>query len=177
MPEPHGDLGLTVPTSADYDPGQADVPRAFRDYTDSLDDAIAQRVRPLVGVEVATGEALELNAALYVDVPGTTLEIAPAAAGRLLVTAVFAFQIPGGTPNSTGYGTISVDGVDQSGEALLNRSEIGPRMQSTVSQVYDVPLSAAAHTIKMRAKGEGGPGVLVVPLGERTRMLYQFIPE
>ena len=36
MPEEHGALKLKVPTSADYSPGQADVPRAFREFADSV---------------------------------------------------------------------------------------------------------------------------------------------
>lgn len=36
MPEPYGTLGATVPESDDYASGQADVPRAFREFSDSL---------------------------------------------------------------------------------------------------------------------------------------------
>jgi hypothetical protein len=36
LPEEHGALKHKVPTSGDYNPGQADVPRAFREYDDSV---------------------------------------------------------------------------------------------------------------------------------------------
>lgn len=42
MPEEHGSHGLKVPQESDYNPGGADVPRAFREFVDSLDQVLGK---------------------------------------------------------------------------------------------------------------------------------------
>lgn len=70
MPEEHGALKLKVPTSGDYDPGQADVPRAFREFTDSLDDTLTAASGQLLIAQpsdVAKFAAMKGDATLAAD--------------------------------------------------------------------------------------------------------------
>jgi len=131
--------------------------------------ASSQKLKPTAGV-VAASEALAVTTS-YQDVPGAKLEITPAVASTLLIVATFDFQNPA-TNGPTLLGTLKLDSETE--EAAVARWKT-PSVEGTTggvySQVYALSLSVAAHTIKMRAKREGG-----ISNGETkavtTRMLY-----
>jgi hypothetical protein len=131
------------------------------------DAAITSRkFKPSAGVVKATGD-LTLGPT-YADIAGASLAITPSVASVLYVTAVFHF-VAGGAGGDTGYGTIRVDEADQTPTAVF-RSESGLSQQS-VAQVYEVPLSAATHAIKMRGMVFSAAPTLKIE-ADNTRFLW-----
>jgi len=142
------------------------------------DGAITSRKhKPTTGIITPT-ETLNLGEA-YADVPGTALEITPAVASYLKITAVFEmfltsanseFGISGGRI----YATISVDGVDQPTVAFMQHTDDKSESHwETVSQVYLIPLTAAKHTIKMRARKEQTTNQTQI-IKNNTQMIYEL---
>lgn len=132
------------------------------------------KLAPTVGSAAAT-ENLTLTTS-YQDVPGGKLEITPTAAGKLLVVTVFTFAVESGVPveSVTALGTLKLD--SESEQAALaelifgSEEEVQEEMTATATQVYALTLTAAAHTIKMRAKrGASGTGLCKAT---SSRMLY-----
>ena len=214
MPEEHGALKLKVPISGDYSPGQADVPRAFREFADSqaerftaasgrllvaqpsdvakfvamkgdgtidaegnfqLAPVTSPKLKPSVGAVYATAD-LALGAA-YADIPGAELKITSAVPSTLLVTATFdlaALEVAG-----VAKGSIAVDGAAESthvAELQCEADSAGnqPKNRATVSQTYALSLTAAAHTIKLRARREGG-GTTYSARGTHTGFLWMLV--
>jgi hypothetical protein len=133
------------------------------------DGAVTSQKAKLTAGVIAGSTTLSLSG-VYQDVPGAMLEITPAVASKLLVTATFQFTAGAG---SNVEGTLSFDGSDQSRAALLQ--EIGSSsIAASVSQSYELALTAGEkHTIKMRAvRGGGGIGSSV-PAG--CSMRYELI--
>ncbi len=218
MPESHGALGVTVPQESDYSPGGPDVPRAIKEYHDSLESkaltaaegrlliaqpgdvarfkamsgdvsinkdgitqigsgkifegnladgaATSRKTKPTTGLVKATG-ALTAGVAATL-VPGAKLEITPAVASVLLVQAVFDIEVIGSTIAS---GDIYVDGaLTEDGQgAVLSAG------RATVAAVSRFSLSAAKHTIELRASvstGIGGANAVVA--ANRTRFTYEL---
>lgn len=101
--------------------------------------------------EKALGEALE-------DMPGMKLEITPAVPSILKVHLAACIRVTGGAP--VARCGISVDAVDQADYAEFN-STAGN--WATCHMVYRIALTAALHTIKVRARRQvGGTGSLLV---------------
>lgn len=120
------------------------------------DGAVTSRkYTPTSGIVRAGVEKGLVDGAAYVDVPNTELNVTPLVASKLLVLLCFdatASGVGGGTS-----GTISVDGADQG--PIINWGNGGATeswQRQNGFQVYEVDLTAAKHTIKMRAKGTGG---------------------
>ncbi|HUB99264.1 MAG TPA: hypothetical protein VMS11_05515 [Solirubrobacterales bacterium] len=122
------------------------------------DGAVSSRkLKPTVGYVQANGEYTSLETA-YKDVPGAKLEITPPVASKLLVMATFALNVNGGGGVGAGAsGTVSLDGVDQSRSAGWGQGgETKVWLEIDVSQSYLFSLTAAAHTIKLRAGKASG---------------------
>lgn len=152
---------IPFPLDADAPDGPTQI-KALADLLDTLKWG-SRNLKPVAGVKAAGGN-LALTTS-YQDVPETTLEITPAVASILKVIAIFNFQSIVSTEEA--LGTVRVDAVDQSQPALAEGS-------GTFAQVYAIPLTAAAHTIKLRAK-VGAEGHTGECNGFGTQFLYELI--
>lgn len=155
-----------------YYPSTGDPERPALDMQKLAESIAAQQwsskqLKPTVGLVSASAD-LTLTTS-YQDVPGATLEISPAVASSLKVTAIFRFMQH---ENGTARGTVQVDGVDQEGSAILTPYSGSTVMEATVSQVYLLPLTAAVHTIKLRARREAAEGQC---FKQGSRFLYELI--
>lgn len=132
------------------------------------DAAVTSRKAKLTkGVVAATGN-LALGEA-FADIPGAKLEITPAVASRLFITAIFYIEVTGLTHAE---GTINVDGADNAAHAIVYRQAEGTPIMCG-SQVYEVSLTAAAHVIKMRANRPALSSANA--LGTHTRFMYELV--
>lgn len=148
-----------------------DVPAVTKAMAEALDALKwgSRNLKPTVGVKAAT-ESLALTGS-YQDVVGTTLEITPAVASILNITAIFEFRL--GEAAARFNGTIRLDSTDQTPVAAYEASGAGNR--ATVSQVYSLSLTAALHTVKMRAiRASGASGGVLGGEGS-TRYLYTLV--
>ena len=124
------------------------------------DGAISsKKLKPTAGVITASGEST--LTASYADVSGAKLEITPSVASLLLVTAVFDFEVETvATPGAVveAVGSLKVDSEsEQSIGAIFSKKSLGTvdALRNSASQTYALSLTAATHTIKMRAKKNG----------------------
>lgn len=152
--------------------------------TDVADGAVSSRkLKPTVGTKAASADLALGTSYADIALTGGDLSITPAVASLLKVTAVFNFRLIG-TVSTEGYmearGTINLDGADQTAEAYALHLSDSPASSAdtlnvTVTQVYLLSLTAAAHTIKMR--GRRGSSVLggASALSPMTRMLYELV--
>lgn len=159
---------LPYPVDADIPNGPAQI-KALADALDALKWG-SRNLKPTAGV-VQASESLSLSGA-YQDVPGTSLEITPAVASILKVTAVFEFRA--GEVTAEYAGTMRLDAADQTPLALLGVSNVSPS-KATVVQVYSLALTAALHTIKMRARRSSGASGGTLGGEGSTRYLYELI--
>jgi hypothetical protein len=89
----------------------------------------------------------------YLDVPGVSLAITPLVPAILLVTINVVASCPGTTGVETLNGSISVDaGAENARIAMTTFPEDGISREESCLQFYEVPLTAAAHAIKLRVK-------------------------
>jgi hypothetical protein len=117
------------------------------------DGAVTSRKAKLTaGVKQASGD-LTLGE-LHADVPGTELNITPAVPSVLRIMAVFDFQIRAEAGEVWGIaeGTVQLDEVDQTPVARFVTPSTSLGSEATVAQVYHLPLTVAAHVVKLRAK-------------------------
>jgi hypothetical protein len=118
------------------------------------EDGVATLTSSAVGVGGATGSSLALTVSAQ-DVPGTSLTITPTVASKLLVVGTFEFYLNASGPIlMNAQGLLSVDGSLQTNVAQFRFSDSDAADHSanaTVGQSWVVPLTAAAHTVKLRA--------------------------
>lgn len=153
-----GELSVTEAKIAALAVGTAKIANLAVTEGKLADGAVTSRkFKPTGGIEEVTA-SLALTTE-FKDLTGASLAIAPAVASILKVTAVFDFVLNDNTGEGvTAYGTLNVDGVDSSAFAVHGvASGLGDNhiSDATVVQVYRIPLTAAAHTIKQRAKKVG----------------------
>lgn len=111
------------------------------------DGAVTSRkYKPTVGVIYGTGE-LVLTSAMK-DVESAKLEITPPVASLLRVTAVFRRKKNTGPVS----GGLNVDGVINAHTAMIAEAVAGGWAEGPGVQVYQIPLTAAPHTIKLQAE-------------------------
>ena len=151
--------------TAGNDPRLSDerVPKKESTTEEKLADGAttSRKLKPTIGIVSSTAD-LTLTGS-FQDIPGTELKITPAVASKLKITAFFDLE-----GNATCQGALNLDGVDQT-----NVAHMGPTAETferhTVGQVWLLSLTAAAHTIKMRAKGTG------TAHHPDTQMLYELV--
>jgi hypothetical protein len=110
------------------------------------------KFKPTTGIVAATG-TLTLGA--LADIPGATLTLTPSVPSKLRVTGVFDFQLGGSSAGSTqARGYLDVDGAKQTRYAEADGFAKAEQWnwQGTVVQVWEVALTAAEHTAKLRAE-------------------------
>lgn len=101
----------------------------------------------------------------FVEIPGTALTITPAVPSLLLVSAVFDFYTVLNASTlayAKGFGGLVLDGIAQSGQAVSGIAAIGATgavgeyvLETTPTQAWCIPLTAAEHKIHLSAKKEG----------------------
>lgn len=159
---------IPYPEDADAPDGPVQI-KALAELLDTLKWG-SRNLKPTTGIVEAT-ETLGLTGA-YQDVKGTTLEITPAVASILKVTAVFEFRA--GEAEARYEGTMRLDAADQTPTARLNVANVAPS-SANIPQVYSLALTAALHTIKMRAKRSSGASGGAVGGEGNTRYLYELV--
>jgi hypothetical protein len=112
----------------------------------------SRNLKPTLVLKSAT-KALELTTS-YQDVTGAVLEITPAVASVLKVTIIADLTVLG--PGGSAQASIKVDSETEDAAVAHLDNDTAASLRVTASQIYVVTLSAAAHTIKMRAKKVGG---------------------
>lgn len=108
----------------------------------------SQKWKPTAGVKSASSD-LTLGEA-FADVAGMKLEITPSVASTLLVVAIFDFELS--QSGAAAQGSLKLDSETELtpvGELKSNQAAVE---RATIAQVYALPLTAGAHTIKGRAK-------------------------
>lgn len=168
-------------------PEDGDVPNGpaqFKAQADKVDAIkwLSQNLKPTTGVVVPSEQLITTTS--YQDLPGAILEITPVVASIILITATFdcilSYSESLGGFEQRILGTIKVDAAaeetntaffeaNQSAALTGNRSH-----RATVSQVYRIALTAAKHTIKMRAKQTVGTVTASVQ-EEGSRFIYQLV--
>lgn len=166
--------GLPYPEDTDSPDGPAQI-KALADALDVLKWG-SRNLKPTVGVVGCSADLNLTNA--YQDVPGTELKITPAVASTLLVVASFNFIFETVDGNYRAQGTMRLDSTDQEGRVANAGGLIKASIDTPVHgmQVYALALTAAAHTLKMRAKydvRETGGNIRIQDLG--TAFLYALV--
>lgn len=138
------------------------------------DGAVTSRkLKPTANVKASSAKVVFTGETQ--DVPGASLNITPSVASTLLVTTAFNLLINDTEGKGiTALGILDVDGVGQEIKVVYTIiGGVGDNQvsQATLSEVYAIPLSAAAHTIKLQVRSEG------TGTGECTdaRFLYMLI--
>lgn len=119
--------------------------------------ATAAATSPKVALTQSTAPAsanLTLSGS-YQDIAGCSITFTPAVASVAVITGVFDLTATSAS-TSTLLGELQVDGVSQTGNAVFAGTANGQR--GTVSRVWHVNLTAASHTIKLRASYSAGSG-------------------
>jgi hypothetical protein len=146
------------------------------------DGAVTSRkFKPTEGIKTAENDMSPGETLSDITLVGGNLVIVPAVASILRITAVFGVQmagVKGGALYCNMTGTINVDGSDQTAKAeyqayLNSTAELQAIEDVTIAQVYRIPLTAASHTIKMRA-ARANAGTVKVWAG-KTQMLYELV--
>lgn len=161
---------IPYPKDADAPDGPTQI-KALAELLDTLKWG-SRNLKPTAGI-IAGNEDLTLTTS-YQDVPGAKLEYTPPVAVNLHILTVFDFLAesttpehePGGEPGEA-FGSVKLDSAAE--QTPLAKFDIDGLGRATVSQVHSLALTAAAHTIKLRAKKGGGNAVCG---GTSTRAFY-----
>lgn len=155
---------LTNGTTADA----SDVMANFNTLLGRVNALPSTAFKPTCGFQKASAD-LSLTSTLQ-DITGTSLSITPDKAAFLLVLATWDFDMTsdGVISSWSATGDLLLDGASQgqvsaTHEWRASGSELGPAVdQQRLSKVmgYVLPLTAAAHTIKMQGKRGGGSSEL-----------------
>jgi hypothetical protein len=127
----------------------------------------ARKYKATVGEKPMTAESVVLGEA-YADLTGCKLEITPNVASVLRVTGIFDVTII--EAEGEFEGSVKVDAeAEKTPLARFRTTAVSSR--ATVTQSWVIPLTAAAHTITLRAK-RGPKKVTVFKSG--TQMIYEL---
>jgi len=159
--------------------GNSEVAADAVDNAEIKDRAVTSRKIVLdCGVVEATGD-LNAMKGFYADVPGASLAITPAVASYILITAHWTV-----INDSSGVmgiaGLLNLDAADLTSEKIpitiftSTGGIYGGRQ--TVSMSYKLRLTAAAHTIKMRAKDPTDLGFARCE-ADGTRFTYMLVAQ
>lgn len=134
------------------------------------DEAITSRKSaPTIISEQATGDVTSISS--EVDITGCTTTFTPDIASVAIVFGVFYFN-SGSAANDVFYGSLMVDSVN---EAELVRYVVPTSGGGgTFAQIWVVPLTAASHTLKLRAGRTSGTGTAAVRQAH-TKMLVWLV--
>jgi hypothetical protein len=132
----------------------------------------SRKFKPTTGIVQATAGNTLLEAG-YKDIPGSELTLTPAVASKLVVVATFGLNVNGGGGvGANAQGTINLDVADQTRSAKWGQGGATQVwIETTMAQSYALSLTAAAHTIKLRAKVPTGAAESV---GGNCSFLYML---
>jgi hypothetical protein len=121
LPEEHGALKHRVPTPGDYSPGQADVPRAFREY----DDDVTADLQNIAPKQIVGGSAGKL---LIVDGTGATAFAAMKGDATLAADGTLTIGKEKVTNEKVGKKAIRGENLDDGsvGTSHLGENAVGP---------------------------------------------------
>lgn len=141
------------------------------------DGSATSRKVKLTSGELKASETKSLGGEEVV-IPGTTLNITPAVASILVVEATFYMRgasTGGGNLRAQAHGTVQVDGVARS-EVVRYYADIvaGGTIGGSYSRVYRIPLTAAAHAIRLSAIADGLISSEVKVLATDTSYTYEL---
>lgn len=138
------------------------------------DGSVTSRKFKPTGGDVEASENLALAGA-YANVPGALLKITPVVASILKVEATWDLEIHPNGGISQALGTLSVDGVDQEREAnFLGNTINNVQLRGTKTQTYRLALTAAEHTIRMRAAKPLGAEACIC-YADDTHFTYELV--
>lgn len=163
---------LPYPTDANAPDGPTQI-KALAEALDALKWG-SRNLSPAAGLIQASEEKPVENAS-YADIPGTTLEITPAVASLLIINATWTFSEASGGPTLHLKGTIRLDSEDQTAAAQIGAIPEGSGFPHSISMPYVLALSAAKHTIKMRARRDGGVAPSAKYAAGSTRYSYLLL--
>lgn len=119
----------------------------------------SRHIKPTTGV-VRDSSALALTSA-YQDVPGLSLSVTPDVASRVLVVVRVSGSVVLSSSPFTGYsvfgqlvldGVVVVDAANPFTRTISTAAPSGSTVTLERVEVFDVPLTAAAHVLKVQAK-------------------------
>lgn len=136
---------------------------ADMDGSKLLDSSVTSRkLDPTSDIDTCSGDLTLTNA--FQDVAGCTVTFTPTVASYALVIGTFDFDIGAG---NTAYGTLDVDGSDETSFAILEGEARG-----TVTQMWLVTLTAAEHTLKLQAKSNSGGGTCGITHSRQFHLVW-----
>jgi hypothetical protein len=157
----------TYQTSAGLDSSVASLVNTASSTRSALDGRYAGgNTVPTMGEVHAT--ASQALGSTVQDLPGTTLTFTPTVAGKLLVIGSFDITCADAAGTVTGY--LNVDGTALTPVAV----RAGWSGRAMLTRHWVVPLTAAAHTIKLQAQCTGSTSENT--WGTNTGFSYQFVP-
>jgi len=114
------------------------------------DGAITSRkLKPTLGQVVMSGGEAAISTTA--DLPGTSLAITPLVPSNLFVIASGLMGTVGGSATVQ----LVVDGVIQERTVQMSSLVAGSRISASMSRMWLIPLTAAAHTVKLQGFGSG----------------------
>lgn len=128
------------------------------------DGAISPRKISLASGSLSATSGFALTTS-WQDIPGTTGNLLAETNLTVIAIAVFDFSIFGGSDTTT-VGVLAVDGVAQSGQAIM----YGGDSRGTVSQTYRFQVTPGTHVIKLQATKTTNGGASVQ--GTHTRLTW-----
>ena len=148
------------------------VPAAGQRITAAMLGKIPSTCTQIAGAQQTTS-SINLGASAA-DLTGTSVTFTVAYACTIFVVASFDIHFTNGTDigvtGAVGVGTLVVDGVTQSGQCEFNGQN------ASNAQVWQVPLAAGSHTIKLQGARLGpGPTGNIQTLATHTRW-DAFVP-
>lgn len=144
------------------------------DIPSPADAGVTSRKAKLTAGVVRASSTLTLTGT-PADIPSATLALTPNVPSLLLAWAIFAVQLHAPDGSSTGdmAGYLNVDGTDQTPYAEANIAPSANTYENGVAtESWAIPLTAVAHTIKLRAKSLSfGSGSAIVQSATLTYLL------
>lgn len=135
------------------------------------DEAITSRkLAPKIALKPCTGD-VTLNSTSYADITGCTLTFTPDIASYARVWGIIDYRAAS-TVNDEFQVDLDVDGVNQT--PIISYKVPTSAGRFVMSQCWLIPVTAAAHTIKLEGKRLSGSGTVVVE-ADSSRMIIELM--
>lgn len=134
------------------------------------DEGITSRMLAPVVIEQRCTGNTTINSGTDTDLTGATMSVTPAIASMAVVFGVFDFS--GGSVGDLYRGVLDVDGANEGALAIYDVAVVSSSL--TLVQVWVFPLTAAAHTIKLQGRRDGGAGSCTV-IATHTKLVLILV--
>lgn len=156
--------------------GGTSLTAARRDHVHGINDEVVEsrHLTPTVRIETATSNTT-INSGSDTDINGCTMTFTPAIASTAIVVATVdvEYTVAGSLGGEICIVELDVDGVDEASQVVVE-PPAGSRV--TLSQVWLVNLTAAAHTLKLQGRAVyGGTAPTFVISSPHTRIMVTLI--